>query len=275
MTAIDSALRRGSRRLARPARWRGWTTIGSLIILIALWELLAVLIHTHYFPTPWAVVVRFRELAADRLWSDVGASLRIAFTGWVLGSVVGIAVGLVLGRVRLVNLLVKPVLNFARHISPLAWVPLAILWFGIGSSSKIAVIALIAFFSLLVNTAHGAATVDPSIGAVSRMLRLHPLQRLAVLMMSTLPDILIGLRFALGASWGGVVIAELVAGDKGIGALELYGGQSYDVAQIMVGMVVLALVGLTTNWLFLTVQRIAFPWMTSSRTLETEGLTTA
>ena len=83
--------------------------------------------------------------------------------------------------------------------------------------------------------------------------------------MSALPDILVGLRYALGAAWGGVVVSELVAGDVGLGALEIYGGQSFDVAQIMVGMLVLAALGYAANSGFLSLQRRLFPWAIVNR----------
>lgn len=218
-----------------------------------------------YYPGPWAVTVRFVQLAAGRLPSDVIVSLEEAFGGWIIGSVAGIVVGTAIGRSRVVALSLKPLLNFLRHISPLAWVPLAILWFGVGYWSKTSVIVLIAFFNLVVNTAHGVSSVDETILKATRVLGLRQGQRVMVFLMSALPDVLVGLRFALGLSWGGVVIAELVAGNSGIGALEFYGGQSFDVAQIMVGMLALAIVGILTNWLFLVAQGRLFPWMVSNR----------
>jgi ABC-type nitrate/sulfonate/bicarbonate transport system permease component len=83
--------------------------------------------------------------------------------------------------------------------------------------------------------------------------------------MSAMPDILVGLRYALGAAWGGVVIAELVAGDVGIGAMESFGGQSFDVAQIMVGMLTLAVLGYGANWGFMRAQQALFPWIVGNR----------
>ncbi|MBN8901231.1 MAG: ABC transporter permease subunit, partial [Rhodospirillales bacterium] len=85
-----------------------------------------------------------------------------------------------------------------------------------------------------------------------------------VVLMSAMPDILVGLRYALGAAWGGVVLSELVAGDTGLGALEIYGGQSFDVAQIMVGMVVLAVLGYAANRGFMALQRRLFPWIVAN-----------
>jgi len=260
-------------RAARTVRrWGGWVSVLSVIVMLVLWELAARLLASSYFPGPWAVARRLVQLAQDRLPADVQASVGEALGGWLLGSFLGILAGIAVGRFPIFAACVKPLLNFLRHISPLAWVPLAVLWFGIGYWSKTSVIVLLAFFNLLVNTAHGMSGIDDTTLKVTRMLRLRPQERLRVLLMSAIPDILVGLRFALGTAWGGVVISELVAGNTGIGALELYGGQSFDVAQVMAGMAVIAILGLVANALFLTAQRRAFPWLVSNR-LDADALT--
>lgn len=213
------------------------------------------------FPPPWRVAARLVELARTELLGDILASLQVAAGGWLLGSALGVALGLLIGRVGLARLLLRPVIDFLRFISPLAWAPLAILWFGIGYWSKASIIVLISLFTVVVNTAHGVSGLDAETEKASRSLRLSWRQRVEVGLMTAMPDILVGLRYALGAAWGGVVLAELVAGDVGIGALESYGGQSFDVAQIMVGMVVLACLGYLANWGFMRTQRRLFPWI--------------
>jgi len=217
------------------------------------------------FPPPWQVAERFAELLRTELPGDIAASLGEAAGGWVIGSLLGIALGTLIGRAAPARLILRPVIDFLRFISPLAWVPLAILWFGIGYWSKAAIIVLISLFTVVVNTAHGMSSLDRETEKASRSLHLSPLQRGEVWLMSAMPDILVGLRYALGAAWGGVVISELVAGDTGIGALESYGGQSFDVAQIMVGMLVLALLGYAANVCFMVIQRRLFPWIVSNR----------
>lgn len=218
------------------------------------------------FPPPWRVIARLVELARTELAADILASLQVAAGGWLLGSALGIALGLLIGRGALAGLLLRPVIDFLRFISPLAWVPLAILWFGIGYWSKASIIVLISLFTVVVNTVHGVSALDSETEKAGRSLRLTWRQRMEVVLMTAMPDILVGLRYALGAAWGGVVLAELVAGDVGIGALESYGGQSFDVAQIMVGMLVLAGLGYAANWGFMRAQRQLFPWIIGNRT---------
>lgn len=246
----------------------------SVVALLVLWSLLSVLLDTRYFPGPWLVADKFVQLSHRQLLSDVAASLKEALGGWLIGALGGIALGALIGRSPLLNALLKPVFNFLRHISPLAWVPLAILWFGIGYWSKTSVIVLISFFNLLVNTAAGMAGLDETILKAARSLQLPPAGRAQVVLYGALPDILVGLRFGLGAAWGGVVISELVAGNTGIGALELYGGQAFDVAQVMVGMALIALLGLAANAGFVRAQRRLFPWVVANRPVSQPGAIT-
>lgn len=255
----------------RPADRTGLLGIRLAAIgtLLAGWTVLAWVFHSprlQLFPPPWQVAVRLVELARTELAADVAASLQEAAGGWLLGSALGVALGLLIGRVAVARLLLRPVIDFLRFISPLAWVPLAILWFGIGYWSKASIIVLISLFTVVVNTVHGVAALDRETEKAGRSLHLRWRQRLEVGLMSAMPDILVGLRYALGAAWGGVVLSELVAGDVGIGALESFGGQSFDVAQIMVGMVVLAGLGYAANWGFVRAQRALFPWIIGNRT---------
>jgi NitT/TauT family transport system permease protein len=242
--------------------------LAAVVFILGGWSLLAWVYYSprlELIPPPWHVVRRLVELAHTELGPDILQSLGEALGGWVLGSVLGIGLGLLIGRVTLARLLLRPVIDFLRFISPLAWVPLCILWFGIGYWSKASIIVLISLFAVVVNTAQGVASVDADTRKAARALKLRLHQRLEVGLMAAMPDILVGLRQALGAAWGGVVLAELVAGNTGLGALEGYGGQSFDVAQIMVGMVVLAVLGYGANFGFMRAQHALFPWIVSNR----------
>ena len=241
----------------------------AVAIVLAGWLLLSWLFNSPrmaLFPPPWSVAVRAVQLLRTELPADILASMGEALGGWLVGSAAALLVGTLIGRSPRAAFVLQPGVDFLRYISPLAWVPLAILWFGIGYWSKASIIALISFFTVVVNTAHGMASIDEETQKAARVLRLRPLHRAEALVMSALPDILTGLRYALGVAWGGVVLAELVAGDVGLGALESYGGQSFDVAQIMVGMLTIALLGFGANAGFMALQRRAFPWMIANRT---------
>lgn len=242
--------------------------LASVAVILLGWTLLSWVFYSprlELFPPPWRVAQRLVQLARTELAHDILESLKEAAGGWLIGSLLGIAIGMLIGRVSLARLLLRPIIDFLRFISPLAWVPLAILWFGIGYWSKASIIVLISLFTVVVNTVHGVGALDRETEKAGRSLHLTWHQRIEVRLMSAMPDILVGLRYALGAAWGGVVLSELVAGDVGIGALESFGAQSFDVAQIMVGMVVLATLGYAANWAFVHAQRLLFPWIIGNR----------
>lgn len=237
-------------------------------IVLAVWLMLSWIFASPrlaLFPPPWAVAVRFLQLLQTELPADILASLSEALGGWVIGSAIAVIVGTLIGRSPAIAFVLEPAVNFLRYISPLAWVPLAILWFGIGYWGKASIIVLVSFFTVVVNTAHGMTSIDDETMKITRVLKLNGRQRVEVLFMSALPDILVGLRYALGVAWGGVVLSELVAGDVGLGALESMGGQSFDVAQIMVGMLTISLLGFGANALFIAAERRAFPWVVANR----------
>lgn len=246
-----------------------WTArLAALAVILGGWCALSWIFWSprlDLFPPPWDVAVRLTQLLGAGYLGDIAASLEEAIGGWVIGSLLGVAIGALISRVALGRLILRPVIDFLRFISPLAWVPLAILWFGIGYWSKASIIVLISLFIVVVNTAHGMASIEPETAKAANSLRLRLRQRFEVILMAAMPDILVGMRYALGAAWGGVVLSELVAGDVGIGASESMGSQSFDVAQIMVGMLTLAVLGYGANLAFVHGQRRLFPWIVANR----------
>ena len=253
---------------ARGAR-AGAGFIGVAIFLL-VWWLLAEVLPRHpvvLVPTPLSVFHAFWR-NRGQLGADVTASAAEAFGGWAIGSLAAILLGLVAGQVRVVRNTVVPVVEVLRPISPIAWAPLGIVWFGAGYTSKAFLVALISFFMLIVNVLHGATTVPPLLTRAADMLGINGVRRfLRVTLMSAVPDILTGLRLGLAAAWGGVIVAEIVAGQgtTGLGALELYAEQAYDVPTVILGMVIIAVLGFLFNAAFVRLERRLFPWAIESR----------
>ncbi len=138
-------------------------------------------------------------------------------------------IGVLIGRVRWLREIVNPVIEVLRPVSALAWVPLAVVWFGIGYSSKLFIVALATFFVAVVHVIQGAEAGDAKHFKVARMLSLSRRDTYRyVIIPGAVPEIMLGLRQGLGVAWGGVIIAELVAGDKGVGAMELLAQQGFD-----------------------------------------------
>jgi len=221
--------------------------LAVLAALIALWWIVVVQTDSVIFPTPLQVVVGTLELAADgTLWDDIGASLFRVATGFGLAAVVAIPMGLWMGRVDAAYTTLNPVFQILRPISPIAWIPLAILWFGVGDVSPIFLIFIAAVFPMIVQTAAGVHTIERRYLRAAEnfgVSRATLFRR--VIIPAVLPEIIVGMRIALGVAWLVVVAAEMIALRSGLGYLIMdsrNAGNRYDL--VIAGMIIIGLIGL-------------------------------
>jgi ABC-type nitrate/sulfonate/bicarbonate transport system permease component len=225
----------------------------SLATVTALWHLSTIYIFNPVLvPTPFAT---FREAAAmiesGELFVHVGISLKRILMGFVTGSVVGIVIGTLIGHFRLLREFADPVIELIRPISPVALVPVAILWFGIEELSRYFIIFYATVLVVMLNTAAGVS-VQPvtrlraakSLGADNRQIFLH------VVLPSAVPHILTGMRIAIGFSFMGVVAAEMIGASTGIGYLIMQSRLMILPERMFVGLVSLSIVGLITDRIF-------------------------
>jgi ABC-type nitrate/sulfonate/bicarbonate transport system permease component len=214
-------------------------------------------------PSPWAVARAFGT-AGSVLPSDIETSIEEAFGGWIIGSAGALVVGILLARVRLLDDLMRGIIEVLRPISPIAWAPMGIVWLGTGYAGKAFLVALISFFLVVLHAYQGAHDLDPLLVKVADDLSLRGWTRFRVLiLMSALPQVFVGLRLALAGAWGGVVVAEIVAGstDRGLGALEFFAQQAGDVPRILVGVVTISVIGVIANGILVRGQRKAVRWV--------------
>jgi len=181
--------------------------------------------------------------------------------GFGLSVAVGVPVGLVMGRVPLVASTVEPFVA-ALYASPqVAFLPLLIIWLGIGFSSKVALVFLGSFIIVLINTETGVAHVDPRLIETARSFTARERQILAkIVLPSALPFIIAGMRLAIGRALVMVVVAEIYASNKGLGYLIFQAGGMYDTAQVFVGVGILAAAGVTFNAALRALERRLAPW---------------
>jgi NitT/TauT family transport system permease protein len=186
------------------------------------------------------------------LWADIGDSLRRVALGFGAAVVIGVPLGLTLGWYPALNQVVNPVLQILRPISPIAWIPVAIIFFGIGDRAAVFLIFLSALFPILVACVSGVSNVPAIFRRAGRNFGLSPAQILAkVVFPAALPQILIGLRIALGVAWLVVVAAEMIAVDSGLGYLVIdsrNSGKRYDL--VVAAMLVIGLIGLALDFCF-------------------------
>jgi NitT/TauT family transport system permease protein len=235
---------------AEPRKWERffWPILVSGLLL-ALWHYSVVWTATKIFPSPHDVEKGLLELLRHHvLWADIRDSLRRVVIGFGAAAFVGIPAGLILGWYPSVNRVVNPVMQILRPISPIAWIPVAIIFFGVGDRAAIFLIFLAAFFPIVVSCINGVANVPSVFRRTGRNFGLTAAQLLArVIFPAALPQILVGLRIALGVAWLVVVAAEMIAVDSGLGYLVIdsrNSGKRYDLvvaAILLIGLIGLAL----------------------------------
>jgi len=218
-----------------------------LAALIGLWWLAVVQTDSLIFPTPWQVVTGTKELVDDgTLWEHIGASLGRVGAGFGLAALVAIPMGLWMGRVEGAYITLNPVFQILRPISPIAWIPIAILWFGVGNVSPIFLIFIASVFPMIVQTAAGVHTIERRYLRAAEnfgVSRVTLFRR--VIIPAVLPEIIIGMRIGLGVAWLVVVAAEMIALRSGLGYLIMdsrNAGNRYDL--VVAGMIIIGLIGL-------------------------------
>ena len=223
-----------------------------MVLILAVWWVVVVLSESVIFPTPLQVVTGTLELAADgTLWEHITSSLFRVGTGFLIAVCVAIPLGLLMGRVNAVYATLNPVFQIMRPISPIAWIPLAILWLGVGDVSSIFLIFIAAVFPMIVQTASGVHTIERRY--------LHAAENFGVsratlfrqvIVPAVLPEIVVGMRIGLGVAWLVVVAAEMIALQSGLGFLindSRNAGNRYDL--VIAAMIIIGVIGLLLDGL--------------------------
>jgi NitT/TauT family transport system permease protein len=218
-----------------------------IAVVVAAWWVLVVSSGSVIFPTPGQVVTGTVELVRDgTLWRHIGASLFRVGTGFLLAVALAIPLGLWMGWVRGVFNTLNPLFQMLRPISPIAWIPLAILWFGVGNASPIYLIFIASLFPMMVQTTVGVHTIE---GRYLRAAENFGVKRYRlfrhVVFPAVLPQIVVGMRIGLGVAWLVVVAAEMIALRSGLGYLIIdsrNAGNRYDL--VIAGMVIIGMIGL-------------------------------
>jgi sulfonate transport system permease protein len=216
-------------------------------LVIVVWQLLASagVISDRVLPAPAAVGQAAAELAANgRLIEDIAVSARRAALGFIIGGTIGFLLGLVNGAIPLSGTLFDSSMQMMRTIPHLALIPLVILWFGIGETSRIFLVAIGVLFPVYLNTYHGVRNVDPALlemagnyGVSRKDLFLH------VILPGALPSILVGVRYGLGIMWLTLIVAETIAANSGIGYVTMNAREFLQTDVLVFGILLYALLG--------------------------------
>lgn len=223
-----------------------------IMALIAIWWGVLIATGSLIFPTPWMVVTGTWELIENgTLWQHISASLVRVAIGFGLAVCVAVPLGLWMGWVRGAYRTLNPVFQMLRPISPIAWIPIAILWFGVGDASPIYLIFISSVFPMVVQTTVGVHTIEKrylraaeNFGVSRRTLFTR------VVIPAVLPQVVVGMRIGLGVAWLVVVAAEMIALHSGLGYMIMdsrNAGNRYDL--VVAGMIMIGLIGLSLDGL--------------------------
>jgi NitT/TauT family transport system permease protein len=227
--------------------------LGAAVVILAVWALLArALANPTLLPSPLTVIATFASLAASgQLLGHARASVGRIVLSWAIACVVAIPLGVVMGRSERCERVLRPTVELFRPISPIAWIPLAILWFGIGLAGKVFIIVIGSFFPVLLNTIAGVKGVPPILITAARTFGCSRWQiTTRVCLPAALPTIATGLRIAFGTAWMTIIAAEMVAAKAGLGYMIVDGMEILRSDVVIVGMAVIGLLGFGFDALF-------------------------
>ena len=237
--------------------------IGGFVILIIIWQL--IISFGNYskalFPSPQGVIKAFVELVSNGvLFEDIRNSMIRFAIGYFISVVLGITLGLILGWFRNIWGFINPIVQLLRPISPMAWLPFIVLWFGIGDLPAVAIIFIAAFFPILLSTVAAVGNVDQTYLKVAKNFGIKQPQVLTkIILPAAFPSIATGLHLALGTAWVFLVAGEMVGAQSGLGFLIIDARNNLRADMLMAAMVVIGVLGLLLDSLI----RLLEKWISS------------
>lgn len=231
-----------------------------LLLAVAVWAALSLLrvFPGSVFPSPLAVALGFgEELRSGRLLNDLVASLFRVTTGFALAVALGLPLGLWLGQGARARLALLPAVNFFRNLSPLAWIPFAILWFGIGDLPAIFLIFMASFFPIVLATVAAVASIPTVYFRVAQDYGFRGAELLTqVTLPAIAPQVITALRVTAGLAWVVVVAAEMIAGRDGLGFAIWDARNGLRMDLLVSGMIVIGVIGVLIDRLLVQLMRL-------------------
>ena len=200
--------------------------------------------------------IGMHTLPVHVLWS-----LKRVLPAYVLGSATGVLFGILMGWYPIVNAVFRPIYYFMRPIPPIAWIPLSILWFGIGESSKYFLIFLAAFMPIVLNCYSGVTSVDPTLIKCSKMLGASDRQIFATIVIpASVPNIFAGLQVGLSGAWATIVAAEMIRSSEGVGWIIVTSQETNNSVQTLVGIIAIGIVGFILAVIMRKLENVLCRW---------------
>jgi NitT/TauT family transport system permease protein len=253
--------------LRGPIPPRVYITVGlSLLLLVfAAWWLITGQgwVSPIFLPAPAAVWDElWRQVREGILWEDTQASIYRITVGWLLSTLFAVPIGILMGNFRFFEGLFEPLIDLVRYMPAVAFVPLTILWLGVGDSQKFAILFIGTFFQQVLMIMDNVKTVPYTLIQVSYTFGLNKWEALfRVILPAALPGIWDTFRITLGWAWTYLVVAELVAANVGLGYRIMRAQRFLQTESIILGILVIGFLGLVTDSLFKGSYRLLFPWV--------------
>lgn len=256
-----------SNRMTSTIKNFGLSIVGFAVIII-LWALIVEYTNVGLLlPAPLTVAKRFLYVLSNPIGKTYTLpmhlliSLRRVMTGYGLSIVAGVLLGVGMGRNLTLRAIFRPIFEIIRPIPGVAWIPMAIVWFGIGESAKVFIIFMGGFVNIVVNTFAGAQRVDEDLLSCAKMLGANERQSFfRVVIPFCVPYIFSGLQVGLSTCWMAVLAAEMVAAREGVGWIITAGQDIADMTQIFVGIIAIALTGLALAAVLRLAERLLCRW---------------
>ncbi|WP_227938290.1 ABC transporter permease [Alkalihalobacillus deserti] len=243
---------------------KSWSGFLLIIVLLILWELSSFngWVDSVSVPQVSQILIAWGNLiSTGELFSQLLPSLARVFTGFILAAAVAIPLGIIMGMFPPVYRLLEPITEFIRPIPASAYIPIAILFLGIGDEMKVFVIFLSCFFPILLNTYSGVRGVDQVLIDTGRTFGIPKVQSLyKIILPASLPTVLTGLRISIGIAIMVAVVAEMISGNNGIGYYILDMQRIFRVAEMFAGIFTLGVLGYAINYLFLLLEKYLLRW---------------
>lgn len=234
------------------------------VVILLFWEALGQLgvLNPFLLPRPSVIGLTLWESVLDRsIFVDMFESTRRVFVGFGISTLIALPLGILLSLSPRLKVALFSVLNFLRPIPPIAWIPLTILWFGIGDGPAFFLTMVASFFPILINTMTGMQRLPDQYLTIGDVFGLTQTQKIKhIIIPSILPYVLSGLRIGFGISWMAVVAAEMIASSSGLGYLIHVSQDMLRTDRVIVGMMVIGVLGLIFDRVFLWFVEYYTPW---------------
>ncbi len=238
--------------------------IASFSVVIAVWESARAvgMVNPKLFPSVTAVLSAFVTMLMNRtLQAHIAASLGRVVVGFGMGIVAAVVLGFLIGWFRTLRMLMDPVINFFRALPPIALIPLMIIFFGIGEASKIIVLTYASFFPALVVIYQSLVGLDPIYVRVGRTLGSTNLELFRrIILPQLIPHIITACRVSLGVCWATLVAAELIAAQKGIGAMMVEAQNFFQMPPLVLGIMLIGAISLMMDGVVRLIERRVTSW---------------